>query len=103
MYYIDDEGERVSHLVTWDGDPSKKRGEFWVYPIEAPKPGKEDSHNKEDWMHGMSLAQAIDRGEAVKFRRRDAAEKVAAGDWKEEPYRTYAMEAYKKYKQDKKD
>lgn len=70
-----------THLMAWDGDPTKKRGEFHVYPTIKPKAGKERSTNPKDWKSQTPM-EAHSIGEDIKVRSRRRAEKLAGGSWK---------------------
>jgi hypothetical protein len=74
-------GGSSSHLMSWAGDPSKKRGDFAVFPTIAPKKGKELSRKSEDWKD-IDYDEAKKRGEVLKVKSRKKAIKLAAGSWK---------------------
>jgi hypothetical protein len=94
------DGTRESHKMAWEGDPTKKRGDFKVFPTIAPKPGKEKSTNPSDWK-SQTLSEAQQRGEVVNVRSRRKAEKLSAGSWKKGQDKKEAMKAYKEYKKTK--
>lgn len=87
-------GERASHKMAWVGDPSKKRGDFGVFPTIAPKKGKEKSSNPSDWKE-QSPKEAAERGEMIKVNSRRKAEKLAAGSWKKGQDKRDAMKEYR--------
>ena len=78
---VNPDGSRSSHLMSWAGDPSKKRGDFAVFPTIAPKKGKEDSSKASDWKD-ISYDEAKNRGEVIRVKSRKKASKLAAGSWK---------------------
>lgn len=99
----DQEGNktRESHLMEYNGDISKRRGNFRVYPSIAPKKGKEKSRNPSDWVsQGEKGAQ--ERGEVITVRSRRKAEKLAAGSWKKGQDKKDAMKELKSQKKMKK-
>lgn len=91
------DGTKESHKMAWEGDPSKRRGKFNVYPTVAPKPGKEKSTNPADWKQ-QSFSEAKQRGEVVTVKSRRKAEKLSAGSWKKGVEKREAMSAYRKSK-----
>ena len=93
------DGRRATHQMEWVGDPSKKRGDFHVYPSIAPNKGKEKSTNPKDWST-QNAKQADARGELIKVNTRKKAEKLAAGSWKKGVEKREAM---KEYRQNKKE
>lgn len=80
--------------MAWVGDPSKKRGDFAVFPTIAPKKGKEKSSNPADWKE-QSPKEAEERGEMIKVNSRRRAEKLAAGSWKKGQDKRDAMKDYR--------
>lgn len=97
---ITPEGDRVSHRMAWDGDPSKRRGNFAVFPTVAPKKGKEKSTNPSDWVE-QGPKEAMERGEYIKVKSRRKAEKLAAGSWKKGQDKKEAMKEYRANKKRK--
>lgn len=91
------DGSRSTHVMGWVGDPSKKRGEFGVYPTIAPKPGKEKSTDPEDW-YEQSPKEAEEKGEMINVSSRRKAERLAAGSWKQGQERKEAMKDYREDK-----
>lgn len=91
------DGTRSTHMMAWEGDPSKRRGNFKVYPTIAPKPGKQNSSKASDWTE-QDEAQAKARGEVIQVKRRKKAEKLAAGSWKKGKDKREAMKDYRKSK-----
>ena len=69
---------KESHRMAWVGDPTKRRGDFAVFPTIAPKKGKEKSTNPADWVE-QGYKEAKARGEVVPVKSRRKAEKLAAG------------------------
>lgn len=90
-------GKVSSHVMAWVGDPSKKRGNFAVFPTISPKKGKENSSKYEDWKE-QSPEEAEAKGELIKVRSRRRAQKLAAGSWKKGSDKRDAMKKYKKLK-----
>jgi hypothetical protein len=88
------EGDRISHRMEWDGDLSKRRGNFTVYPTVAPKKGKEKSTNPADWVE-QGAKEARERGELIEVKSRRKAEKLAAGSWKKGQDKKDAMKNYR--------
>lgn len=80
-FMINPDGSRSSHKMAWVGDPSKKRGNFGVFPTIAPKKGKENSTSPKDWLI-QTAKQAQAKGEFIKVRSRKRAKKLASGAWK---------------------
>lgn len=95
------DGGRATHMMAWDGDASKKRGNFIVYPTIAPIKGKEKSTNPQDWKQ-QTIKEAAARGEVIKVKSRNRAEKLAAGSWKKGQDRKDAMKAYREEKRSRK-
>lgn len=97
-HYVEkDSGQKVSHRMAWTGDPSKKKGDYKVFPTVAPKKGKENSRDEKDWKEqGPREAEA--KGETISFKRKKKAEKFAAGSWKKGKDKKDAMKAYRKSK-----
>jgi hypothetical protein len=91
------DGSVSSHVMSWTGDPTKKRGDYGVYPTIAPKEGKETSSNYEDWKE-QTAKEAIDNGEFIKVNRKRRAERLAAGSWKKGEARREAMREYRNNK-----
>ncbi len=91
------DGTISSHKMAWVGDPSKKRGDFGVYPTIAPKKGKESSTKAIDWIE-QTPKQAAEKGEMIKVRSKRKAIKLAAGSWKKGAVRKEAMKSYRKQK-----
>ena len=97
---ITPDGKRESHKMAWVGDPSKKRGEFGVFPSITPKKGKEKSTKPADWTT-QSPKEAADKGEMIIVKSRRRAEKLAAGSWKKGQDRKDAMKEYRLNKKNK--
>jgi hypothetical protein len=96
------DGKRASHKMAWVGDPSKKRGEFGVFPSITPKKGKEKSTKPDDWTT-QSPKEAADKGEMIIVKSRRRAEKLAAGSWKKGQDRKDAMKEYRLNKKENKN
>lgn len=96
---VDSTGESASHKMAWVGDPSKKRGDFGVFPTITPKKGKEKSTNPSDWTT-QSPKEAIAKGEMINVKSRRKAEKLAAGSWKQGQDRKDAMKDYRANKRE---
>lgn len=94
---INEEGKTETHLMEYEGDISKNRGKFVVYPSIAPKPGKEKSTSPDDW-ESQSPEQAAAKGELIEVKSRRRAEKLAAGSWKKGIDRREAMAEYRENK-----
>lgn len=94
------DGERVSHRMAWEGDPTKRRGNFGVFPTMATKKGKEKSTNPSDWVE-QGPEQAMKRGEYIQVKSRRKAEKLAAGSWKKGQDKKDAMKEYRANKKKK--
>jgi len=94
MYMITDSGQKASHKMSWVGDPSKKRGNFAVFPTIAPKTGKEMSRSPKDWIE-QTPQQAKQRNELINVNSRRKAEKLAAGSWKKGSEKKIAMAEYR--------
>jgi len=92
-----EDGTRSSHLMSWEGDPSKKRGEFGVYPTITPVPGKEKSSDAKNWTT-QSADEAIEKGEYITVNSRRKAQRLAAGSWKRGKDRREAMRSYREEK-----
>lgn len=91
---VNPDGSRESHRMAWSGDPSKKRGDFQVFPTITPLPGKEKSTDPKDWK-SQSYSEAREKGEVVDVKSRRKAEKLAAGSWKQGAARKEAMKEYR--------
>lgn len=94
---IQPDGTRESHKMSYEGDITKRRGKFEVFPTVSPKPGKEKSTNPADWKQ-QSLEEARAKGEVVQVKSRRKAERLSAGSWKKGADRKEAMSAYRKSK-----
>lgn len=90
-------GGESSHLMSWVGDPSKKRGEFGVHPTISPKKGKEKSRKFEDW-EKQTAKQSDAKGELIRVKSKRKAKKLAAGSWKKGVDKREAMREYRKNK-----
>jgi len=88
------DGTVSSHKMGWVGDPSKKRGDFGVFPTITPKEGKESSTKASDWK-SQTPKEAAKKGEMIKVKSKRKAEKLAAGSWKKGPDKKEAMKAYR--------
>ena len=88
------DGSLSSHRMSWVGDPTKKRGNFGVFPTIAPKKGKEESSNSEDWKEQTPM-EAKERGEMIKVKSRRRAMRLAAGAWKKGKDKKEAMKGYR--------
>lgn len=97
---VTSQGDRISHKMAWEGDPSKRRGKFTVFPTVAPKKGKEKSTNPSDWVE-QDYDSAMKRGEVIQVRSRRRAEKLAAGSWKKGKEKKEAMKEYRASKKNK--
>ena len=97
---VEADGTRASHKMAWVGDPSKKRGDFAVFPTIAPKKGKEKSSNPSDWTK-QTPKEAASKGEMVKVKTKRKAEKLAAGSWKKGKDKKEAMKEYRDNKKKK--
>lgn len=91
------DGSRATHQMEWVGDPSKKRGDFYIYPSIKPKKGKEKSTNPSDWTT-QNAQQADKSGELIKVKSRRRAEKLSAGSWKRGVEKREAMTEYRQNK-----
>jgi hypothetical protein len=91
---VDENGKPASHKMSWVGDPSKKRGDFGVFPTITPKKGKENSSNPVDWK-SQTPKEATAKGEMINVKSRRKAEKLAAGSWKKGIDKKEAMANYK--------
>lgn len=91
------DGTISTHKMAWAGDPTKKRGKFYVAPTIAPKEGKEKSTSPSDW-EKQTVREAVKKGEYVITRRRKLAQKLAAGSWKKGRDRREAMREYRRRK-----
>lgn len=87
-------GKRASHKMQWVGNPSKRRGEFGVFPSITPKKGKAGSSNASDWK-SQTPKEANAKGELISVKSRRKAEKLAAGSWKKGVDKKNAMKAYR--------
>lgn len=94
------DGSKSTHEMGWVGDPSKKRGNFGVYPTIAPKAGKEKSTDPKDWKE-QSPKEAADKGEMIYVKSRRKAEKLSAGSWKKGQDKKDAMKDYRANKKKK--
>ncbi len=94
---LNPDGSTSSHVMAWAGDPSKRRGNFGVFPTITPKIGKENSTNPNDWKI-QSAQEAIEKGEFIKLRRKRKAIKFAAGSWKKGIDKTAAMRSFRRQK-----
>ena len=88
------DGTTSTHKMAWVGDPSKKRGDFGVFPTITPKKGKEGSSDPKDW-EKQTPKQAAAKGEMIKVKSKRKAEKLAAGSWKKGKDKRDAMKAYR--------
>jgi hypothetical protein len=95
------DGSISTHKMAWVGDPTKKRGNFGVFPTITPKKGKETSSNYKDWKT-QTAKEAASKGEMIKVKSRRKAEKLAAGSWKKGVDKKYAMKEYRANKKNKK-
>ena len=93
------DGTHSSHLMAWAGDPSKRFGEFYVFPTIRPKPGNELSTNPDDWTT-QNMQEAALNKELLLIHSRRKARRLAAGSWKPGPARREAMKAYRAHKND---
>ena len=91
------DGTTSTHLMSWAGDTNKKRGNFAVFPTIAPKAGKGNSSNPNDWAD-QNLEQAKKRGELIEVKSQRKAEKLAAGSWKKGQDKKDAMKDYRQNK-----
>lgn len=91
------DGTESSHKMAWTGDPSKKRGDFGVFPTITPKKGKKSSTKASDWKK-QTPKEAVAKGEMIKVKTRRKAKKLAAGSWKKGADKKEAMKAYRKRK-----
>ena len=89
-----------SHLMAWDGDPNKKRGNYSVFPTITPKKGKEKSSDPKDWTT-QTPEQAAAKGELIKVNTKRKAERLAAGSWKKGQDKKDAMKEYRAQKKKK--
>lgn len=89
-----EDGTVSTHVLSWTGDPSKKRGNFGVFPTIAPKSGKETSTKKEDWTE-QSPSEAESKGEMIHVKTKRRAERLAAGSWKKGEARRESMREYR--------
>jgi hypothetical protein len=94
------DGSTESHKMSWVGDPSKKRGDFAVFPTITPKQGKEESSDPKDWTT-QTPQEAAAKGELIKVKSRRKAEKLAAGSWKKGQDKKDAMKDYRANKKKK--
>jgi hypothetical protein len=93
-------GSKSTHQMGWVGDPSKKRGNFGVYPTIAPLKGKEKSTDPKDWKE-QSPQEAAAKGEMINVRSQRKARKLSAGSWKKGQERRDAMKEYRASKKKK--
>lgn len=94
------DGTISSHKMAWVGRPSKKRGDFGVFPTITPKKGKKGSSDPKDW-EKQTPKQAAAKGEMIKVKSRRRAKKLAAGSWKKGKDKRKAMKAYRRSKKKK--
>ena len=94
------DGSTESHKMSWVGDPSKKRGDFAVFPTITPKSGKEKSSDPKDWTT-QTPKEAAAKGELIKVNSKRKAEKLAAGSWKKGQDKKDAMKDYRANKKKK--
>jgi len=94
------DGSIESHKMAWVGDPSKKRGDFAIFPTITPKAGKKTSSDPKDWTT-QTPKEAAAKGELIKVNSRRRAEKLAAGSWKKGQDKKEAMKAYRANKKKK--
>lgn len=95
---IEPSGQRASHKMQYVGDVTKKKnGNFGVFPSIAPKAGKEKSTNPKDWKT-QTPKEAMARGEMIDVKRRNQAQKLAAGSWKKGIDKREAMKDYRQNK-----
>ena len=90
------DGTYSTHMMGWLGDPTRKRGNFAVYPTIAPKKGK-TSERPEDWKE-QTPEEAKAAGEMIEVKSRRRAERLAAGSWKKGIDKREAMKNYRKNK-----
>ena len=88
------DGTVSSHKMAWTGDPSKKRGNFGVFPTITPKKGKKTSTKSADWKE-QTAKEAAAKGELIKVKRKKKAQKLAAGSWKKGKDKREAMKSYR--------
>jgi hypothetical protein len=88
------DGSTESHKMAWVGDPTKKRGNFAVFPTITPVKGKEKSSDPKDWTT-QTPQEAAAKGELIKVNSRRKAEKLAAGSWKKGQDKKDAMKEYR--------
>ena len=93
-------GGESSHVMAWTGDPSKKRGDFGVFPTISPKKGKEYSTKHSDWK-SQTAKEAKAKGELIKVKSKRKAQRLAAGSWKKGKARAEAMKAYREMRKNK--
>lgn len=91
------DGTTSSHKMAWTGDPTKKKGNFGVFPTITPKKGKESSTKSIDWKK-QTAKEAAAKGEMIKVKSKRKAKKLAAGSWKKGVDKKEAMKAYRKSK-----
>jgi len=91
---VESNGSRASHKMAWVGDPSKKKGDFAVFPTISPQKGKEKSSNPKDWKT-QTPQEAKAKGELIKVKTKKKAEKLAAGSWKKGADKKEAMKEYR--------
>jgi hypothetical protein len=94
------DGTTSSHKMAWVGDPSKRRGDFAVFPTITPKSGKEKSSDPKDWTT-QTPKEAAAKGELIKVNSKRKAEKLAAGSWKKGQDKKDAMKDYRANKKKK--
>jgi hypothetical protein len=78
---VNPDGSTSTHLLGWTGDPTKKRGDYGVFPRITPKAGKEFSNKFEDW-RSQTPDEAREKNEFIQLKSKRRAEKLAAGAWK---------------------
>lgn len=91
------DGTVSSHKMAWVGDPTKRRGNFGVFPTITPKKGKSTSTNASDWKT-QTPKEAENKGEMIHVKSRRKAEKLAAGSWKKGKTKREAMKIYRNNK-----
>jgi len=88
------DGTVSSHRMEWEGGPSKRKGNFGVYPSIVPKKGKEKSTDPKDWKT-QTAKEAEKKGELIRVKTRRRAQRLAAGAWKKGRDKREAMRAYR--------
>jgi hypothetical protein len=95
------DGSTESHKMSWVGDPSKKRGDFAVFPTITPKEGKKHSSDPKDWTT-QTPQEAAAKGELINVKSKRKAEKLSAGSWKKGKEKREAMREYRQSKKENK-